>query len=121
MRDANRQPLAVFVGPKDPNVLDAVSKRASEVVGAPVDYADLVNYGFFSFVVRPIVPAIDAALAWTNNITHNYGWSIIIVTTLFNLLFFPLRYKSSKAMKRAGSVILPTQESDSDAQMPSLM
>jgi YidC/Oxa1 family membrane protein insertase len=37
-------------------------------------------------------------------ITGNYGWSIVIVTTLFNLLFFPLRYKSTVSMKRAAKL-----------------
>src|SRR5690606_35218737 len=74
------------------------------VIGAPVDLNDLINYGWFGFLVRPLIPVIDTALDWTNKITHNYGWSIIIVTTLFNLLFFPLRYKSSVAMKRAAKL-----------------
>ncbi len=50
------------------------------------------------------MPVIDTALHWTNVITSNYGWSIIIVTALFNLVFFPLRYKSSVSMKRAAKL-----------------
>ena len=98
------KPVHVFVGPKDQDLLDEVSTRASETIGARVDYSDLINYGFFAWLVRPIMPVIDFALQATNKITGNYGWSIVIVTTLFNLLFFPLRYKSSVAMKRAAKL-----------------
>jgi YidC/Oxa1 family membrane protein insertase len=96
--------VSVFVGPKDPAVLDRAGASAAAVVGAPVDLNDLINYGWFGFMVRPLIPVINGALNFTNTITHNYGWSIIIVTTLFNLLFFPLRYKSSVAMKRAAKL-----------------
>jgi YidC/Oxa1 family membrane protein insertase len=98
------KPVHVFVGPKDPGVLDAVSAHATAEVGAPVDLGSLVNYGFFARIVKPIVPVINAALNFTNKITGNYGWSIIIVTALFNLLFFPLRYKSTVSMKRAAKL-----------------
>ena len=98
------QPVSVFVGPKDPNVLNTASENAAKVIGAPVDLNDLINYGWFGALVRPLMPVIDGALDWTNKVTHNYGWSIIIVTALFNLLFFPLRYKSSVAMKRAAKL-----------------
>jgi YidC/Oxa1 family membrane protein insertase len=94
----------VFVGPKDLDLLPVVSKHAAETVGSAVDYSDLINYGFFKWLVKPIIPVIDGALEITNRITGNYGWSIIIVTMLFNLLFFPLRYKSSVAMKRAAKL-----------------
>lgn len=96
--------LNVFVGPKDPAVLDQSSARASAQVGAPVDYGQLINYGFFHLIVQPIVPVIDRALQFTNRITHNYGTSIVIVTALFNLIFFPLRYKSTISMKRAAKL-----------------
>jgi YidC/Oxa1 family membrane protein insertase len=98
------QPVIVFAGPKDPAVLEAASARASAETGKTVDLTEMINYGFFSWFVRPVIPVIDGALRMTNLVTHNYGWSIIIVTTLFNLLFFPLKYKSSVAMKRAAKL-----------------
>lgn len=94
----------VFVGPKDLDLLPVVSQRAAETVGGGVDYTELINYGYFSWLVKPIIPVINYALKTTNKITANYGWSIVIVTILFNLLFFPLRYKSSVAMKRAAKL-----------------
>jgi YidC/Oxa1 family membrane protein insertase len=98
-------PVHVFVGPKDPNVLDAVGQRASETLGVKgVDIGDLINYGMFAFIVHPLIPALDYSLRAANSLTHNYGWSIVLVTTVFNLLFFPLKYKSSLSMKRAAKL-----------------
>lgn len=101
---ANGKPMRVFVGPKDPHVFDPVNERAKTDIGAPVDFSELINYGWFGFLVRPLIPIIDGTLQFTNRVTGNYGWSIIVVTALFNLLFFPLRYKSSVSMKRAAKL-----------------
>lgn len=97
-------PVHVFVGPKEQHILDEVSQRATADVGVPVDFSHLINYGMFWWLIKPIIPVIDFALRETYKITHNYGWSIIIVTAIFNLLFFPLRYKSTVSMKRAAKL-----------------
>ncbi len=101
---SNGKLMRVFVGPKDPHVFDAVNARAKTELGAAIDLSGLINYGWFGFLVRPIIPIIDWALQLTNRLTGNYGWSIIVVTAIFNLLFFPLRYKSSVSMKRAAKL-----------------
>ena len=88
-------PLRVFVGPKDRELLAEVGEQ----LGTRLD--GVVDYGFFSFLVRPLIPI----LAWSFNtfygIFHNYGWSIVATTILLNLFLFPLRLTSSKKMKKA--------------------
>lgn len=101
---SNGKPMRLFVGPKDPHVFEAANQRAKADIGAAIDFSELINYGWFGFLVRPLIPIIDATLQFTNRVTGNYGWSIIVVTALFNLLFFPLRYKSSVSMKRAAKL-----------------
>jgi YidC/Oxa1 family membrane protein insertase len=66
-----------------------------------VDLEALIDYGFFSFMVRPIVPAIGWALDGLARVFHNYGWSIVGVTVIINLFLSPLRFYSSKKMKKA--------------------
>ena len=34
------------------------------------------------------------------NIVSNWGWSIVIVTILINTILFPLKYKSTKSMRK---------------------
>jgi YidC/Oxa1 family membrane protein insertase len=98
------QPVHMFVGPKEKNLLDAVSVEAAKVAGAPVDLDGMINYGFFGRIVKPIVQVIDWALRHTHKVVPNYGWAIVLLTTVFNLLFFPLKYKSTVAMRRAAKL-----------------
>ena len=42
---------------------------------------------------------VQSILFLTNNITHNHGWSIIVLTLIFRVLIFPLTLKSMKSMK----------------------
>lgn len=86
--DLNR--FEFYVGPKS---LEALA--AAERVGPAL--RTIVDFGFFAFIAEPIF----AMLRWVyNSIVPNWGWSIIIVTVFINFLLFPLKYKSSKSMKR---------------------
>ena len=59
----------------------------------------LIDYGWFgnkfAFLVKPLLKV----LAFFYGITSNYGWSIIFLTCIIKLLFFPLTHKSFKSMK----------------------
>ena len=87
--------MRIFVGPKDRHILGQVSSE----VGANLE--SLINFGTFSFVVRPLAPLVGASFNLGDKLVHNYGWSIVIVTVLLNLLLLPLRTHSSKKMKSA--------------------
>lgn len=94
----NNQAYQVFTGPKDHNVL----KNVNDKLGGRADLVDLINYGIFSFFIRPVMaPVLDLVLKGFNKLTHNYGWAIVLMTILINMAFFPLKWKSSVAMKKA--------------------
>ena len=40
------------------------------------------------------------ALKWINGYVGNYGWSIIILTFLINVLMFPLKHRSVVSMRK---------------------
>ena len=44
--------------------------------------------------------AAAQALKWINGYLGNYGWSIIALTVLINLLIFPLRHRSMVSMRK---------------------
>jgi YidC/Oxa1 family membrane protein insertase len=88
-------PTRIFVGPKDRELLE----EAGQAVGAKLDV--VIDYGFFSFLVRPLIPILAWSLNTFNGIFHNYGWGIVATTVLLNLFLFPLRLTSSKKMKKA--------------------
>jgi YidC/Oxa1 family membrane protein insertase len=75
-----------FIGPKDFDVLAAVDR---ELVRA-------IDFGIFAFLVVPLL----RALKWVNVYVGNYGWSIVLLTVIINVVMFPLRHKSVVSMRR---------------------
>jgi YidC/Oxa1 family membrane protein insertase len=78
--------LDFFYGPKDFDILASVDR---ELVRA-------IHFGMFSFLAVPLL----RALKWLNAFIGNYGWSIVILTVLINLVMFPLRHKSVVSMRK---------------------
>jgi len=85
----------VFVGPKDRELLGEVGQKLGANLGAVIDY------GFFGAIVRPLIVPLAWALNTFAKLFNNYGWAIVAVTVLINLLLWPLRATSSKKMKKA--------------------
>jgi YidC/Oxa1 family membrane protein insertase len=75
-----------FVGPKQFDLLRSID---SEFVRA-------VNFGMFGWLAVPLL----SALKWLHGIIGNWGWSIVLLTVLINLVMFPLRHKSVVSMRR---------------------
>jgi YidC/Oxa1 family membrane protein insertase len=75
-----------FFGPKQFGLLRAVDP---ELVRA-------INFGIFAFLA---VPLLDA-LTWIHGYIGNWGWSIILLTIIINLVVFPLRQKSVVSMRK---------------------
>jgi YidC/Oxa1 family membrane protein insertase len=75
-----------FVGPKQFDLLKSID---AELVRA-------VNFGMFGWLAVPLL----GALKWIHGYVGNYGWSIILLTVLINIVIFPLRHKSVVSMRR---------------------
>jgi YidC/Oxa1 family membrane protein insertase len=80
------RPMEFFYGPKDFDILQGVDR---ELVRA-------IHFGWFSFLAVPLL----RSLKWVNAFVGNYGWSIILLTVMINLLMFPLRHKSVVSMRK---------------------
>lgn len=98
----------VYAGPKDLKLLGQVS-TLFELDKSGTQLENIVSYGILDYVgmrriVKPIAQFMLLALREINKITHNFGWSIVVLTVLLNLAFFPLRWKSSVMMKRAATM-----------------
>ena len=76
----------IFAGPKDFDVLASVDR----------DLVRSIHYGIFSFLAVPLL----RSLKWINAFVGNYGWSIIILTVIINIVMFPLKHKSVVSMRR---------------------
>jgi YidC/Oxa1 family membrane protein insertase len=75
-----------YVGPKDFDQLALVDR----------DLVRSINFGMFTIIVVPLL----RSLKWLNGYVGNYGWSIIVLTAIINLIIFPLRHKSLVSMRK---------------------
>jgi YidC/Oxa1 family membrane protein insertase len=79
-------PVKFFAGPKDFDVLTAIGPGVTRAI----------NFGMFEVIVVPLL----RSLKWINGYVANYGWAIIILTVMINVLIFPLRHKSVVSMRK---------------------
>ena len=95
--------MRLFVGPKETDVLNSV--RAIGPDGKPTgqSLSPLIQYGWWTVIAKPLY----FALRWLHNLmgqgAYTWGWAIIIVTVIFNLVMLPTRLmmmKSSLKMMR---------------------
>ncbi|MGE3538169.1 MAG: membrane protein insertase YidC [Candidatus Tectimicrobiota bacterium] len=83
------QTVRVYVGPKLQPLLESVEPSLGKVI----------DLGFFAPLARPMMQF----LRWINGVVHNYGITIILVTVLIKIAFWPLTqasYKSMQAMQK---------------------
>lgn len=78
--------LPFYLGPKTFDILKA----------ADPDLVRAIDYGIFAFLAVPLLQA----LKWVNGFIGNFGWSIIVLTVLINVVLFPLRHRSMVSMKK---------------------
>src|SRR5437016_4577719 len=98
---ASTQPLAlrVYVGPKD---YDDLKKMNPPLHG-------LINFGWLEFIAEPLFHG----LKWLHTYIPNWGWAIVVLTLVINMLLFPLRissYKTTLKMQRVAPEIKAIQE-----------
>jgi YidC/Oxa1 family membrane protein insertase len=91
----------IYAGPKDHRLLAAASEEIKQLGGPQVDLGEAINFGFLGsmrrFLAVPILFAIDRL----QRMTGSYGVAIILFTIFIYSLFFPLKWQSSRKMKKA--------------------
>ena len=96
---ASPMAVRVYVGPKD---YDDLKKMNPPLHG-------LINFGWLEFVAEPLFHG----LKWLHSYIPNWGWSIVVLTLILNMLLFPLRisgYKTTLKMQRVAPEIKAIQE-----------
>lgn len=76
----------VYMGPLEASLLKPIG----------YDLNNAINYGWFGFLAKPMLQFLE----WLNTYFHNYGVSIIVITIIIRVLFFPLTVKSMISMKK---------------------
>ena len=91
--------LRVFVGPKDYDNLKKMNPPLHS----------LVNFGWLEFIADPLFHG----LKWLHKYIPNWGWAIVVLTLVINMLLFPLRissYRTTLKMQRVAPEIKQIQE-----------
>ena len=94
----------IYAGPKDHYLLTDASRDISQAVQRPIDLDGLIDYGFLGWLSRPLAVPILQAITYLYKATNSYGIAIILFTIVIYSLFFPLKWRSSKAMKKAAKL-----------------
>lgn len=76
--------LRFYAGPKDYEQL----KKMNPPLHA------LVQFGWMEFIAEPLFHA----LKWTQRYIPNWGWAIIVLTLVINMVLFPMRISSYRTM-----------------------
>jgi len=79
----------LFVGPKTYALLKSV-----HTTGSGTSLEHIVDFGFFG----PIAKALFLALFFVyEHITHNWGWAIVVLTLIINIVLMPVRISTMKS------------------------
>ncbi|MGH9774067.1 MAG: membrane protein insertase YidC [Candidatus Acidiferrales bacterium] len=76
----------VFIGPKSLDELNAQRP--------PLE--DLLSYGWFGIISKGLL----IILKWFYRYIPNYGWDIVLMTFIINMLLYPLKHKSWRSMQK---------------------
>ena len=77
--------FTLYLGPRDLYILKTLNKNLEKAI----------NFGWFDIIAKPLL----VALRFFNQYLYNYGLSIILLTILIKILFWPLTRKSYQSMK----------------------
>jgi YidC/Oxa1 family membrane protein insertase len=90
--------------------LFVASKATDALRSANPPLETLVDFGFFKWFAKPLFLAL---VYIHDHWVQNYGWAIVVLTILINLLMFPLKLKSIKSaqeMQRIAPLVKDIQE-----------
>jgi YidC/Oxa1 family membrane protein insertase len=83
-------PIRFYIGPKAFDVLYAIDPNLTNAI----------DFGFFRIIVAPLLRTLNSI----NGVIGNYGWSIVLLTVVINLILFPLRHKQVVSMRKLQAI-----------------
>jgi YidC/Oxa1 family membrane protein insertase len=85
---SGRTRLRLFAGPKVISVLASVRATAADGSQTGPSLEPIINFGWLKIIAKPFF----LALRWIHqNIVHNWGWAILVLTFFINLAMLPTR------------------------------
>ena len=93
---SNSNVSEIYIGPK----------IRSDLIKIAPDLELTIDMGWFWFLAQPLV----VLLVFIQGFVHNWGWSIIVLTILIKLLFWPLSSKGFRSMAKMRALSPKLQE-----------
>ncbi len=90
----DRQVTFTYVEAKGPLLMYMGAKYYSRI--RELDLGDLLDYGMLKIIVKPLF----IFMYWVYEITRSWVLSIVILTLILRVVFFPLNYKSTVSMMK---------------------
>lgn len=87
-----RTQMRIYAGPKAISVLRTI--RAS---GNAATLEPLLDFGFFGWIGKYLFLTLQLIHA---HVVNNWGWAIVVLTVLINLILLPLRIKTMRSALR---------------------
>ena len=86
----------IFIGPRHNIMLRRMERYWGE------GWGDVMQYGWFWFVSRPLNFLLNTYHGWLDGIIHKWAWgfAIILLTVTVRFVIWPLHAKSTHTMKR---------------------
>ena len=80
----------LYIGPKSFDVMKGIDG----------EFVRAINFGFWAWLAVPFL----GVLRWIHGFAGNWGWAIILLTLLMNIVIFPLRHKTAVSMRKMQEV-----------------
>ncbi|HBT33445.1 MAG TPA: membrane protein insertase YidC [Pusillimonas sp.] len=80
----------LWVGPQDQGAMEKVAPGLNVVV----------DYGFLTIIAKPLFEL----MTWIHSFVGNWGWTIVLLTLLIKLVFYPLSAASYRSMAKMKQV-----------------
>ncbi|MRI58961.1 MAG: membrane protein insertase YidC [Epsilonproteobacteria bacterium] len=75
-----------YFGPKEYETLKSIHPELT----------DVIEYGFFTFIAKPMFKALLALY----HLVGNWGWAIVLLTIIIRIILFPLTLKGMLSMQK---------------------
>jgi YidC/Oxa1 family membrane protein insertase len=90
---SNHTQTRMYVGPKVYELLKTIHSTGSNGANGP-SLEKLIDFGFFGPIAKFLYLALYFVYA---HITSDWGWAIIVLTIIINLVLLPVRYMTMKS------------------------
>ncbi len=84
--------FTIYAGPKEYNTLSRIAYAQKNSIDLVMNFS-----GFFGYFAKPLLASMNGL---NNALGLGYGWTIVVITILIKLIFWPLTNASTKSMKR---------------------